>query len=185
MRLETGDIVLVKVNQYRTWYRRLLGKLIQFVDGVYYHHAGAIVNDKFYEADSKVVASELDHLVGDEIIVFRLKKPLTLPEQAMYEYLADQAIGRTYDYWGALLHQLLYILCLRRIWIGRTGRPAQGHTYCTELAVLMIHEIRGYFSEPWKTSPSKLLQQAPYYYDVVFQGKVLRDHVLKARQANQ
>lgn len=178
MTFETGDIILIKVNNFTTWYRWLLGKLIQFFDGVYYHHAAAIADGLLYEADTEVIRQDPNfRLAGDEIIVFRLKQPLSDSERYIYESLAKQCVGRRYDYWGALFHQLVYILTFRRIWIGKTRRAAVRHPYCTELAVHMIHHIRGYFSQPWKTGPSALLKQAPMYYDVVYQG-VYKDKTL-------
>lgn len=171
MKFETGDIVLVKVNDFSTWYRWLLAKFIQFFDGVYYHHAGTIVNGLLYEADKKVIKRIPRHLVGDEIIVFRLKVPLSDPEKIYYEKLAEDTLGRSYDYWGTMFHQLIYILTLRRIWIGKTKKSARKKPYCTELAVHMINQIRGYFPQPWKTGPSALISEAPRYYNVVFEGK--------------
>lgn len=182
MTFQTGDIILIKVNTFTSWYRWLLAKLIQFFDGVYYHHAGTIADGLIYEADTRVIRRHpASRLAGDEIIVFRLKKPLEPVERELYEHLAAQTIGKRYDYWGALLHQLVYILTFRRIWIGKTRGAALKYPYCTELAVHMINRIRGYFAQPWKTGPSGLLQQAPLYYDVVFEGeyKPLPTPVLK------
>jgi hypothetical protein len=171
MTFETGDIVLIKVNNFSTWYRRLLGKLIQFFEGVYHHHAGTIADGLIYEADTRVIRRDPgSRLAGDEIIVFRLKEPLEEREKYLYEKLAQQTLNRKYDYWGTLLHHLIYILTFRRLWIGKTGESAMMRPYCTELSVHMIHKIRGYFAQPWKTGPKALLQQAPMYYDVVFQG---------------
>lgn len=171
MTFETGDIILIKVNNFTTWYRWLLAKLIQFFDGVYYHHAGTIADGLLYEADTRVIRRlPGSRLAGDEIIVFRLRKPLTDAERYLYEHLAQQSLGKRYDYWGALFHQLVYILTFRRIWIGKSRRSHFKHPYCTELSVYMINQIRGYFPQPWKTGPSALLQQAPLYYDVVFEG---------------
>lgn len=171
MTFETGDIILVKVNKFSTWYRWLLAKLIQVFDGVYYHHAGTIVSGLLLEADTRVIrSSPAARLSGDEIIVFRLKRPLDGDERYLFERLAEEALERKYDYWGTLFHQLLYILSLRRVWIGKTGPSARRKQYCTELVVDMIHRVRGYFPRPWLTSPRALIEQAPRYYDVVYEG---------------
>jgi hypothetical protein len=170
MILETGDIILVKVNKFSTWYRWLLAKLIQFFEGVYYHHACAIVGGLIYEADTRVVRRSPVHLNGQHVVVLRLKKPLSDRERNMYKFLANQCLDREYDYWGVLLHQLIYILTFRRIWIGKTHSSANSKPYCTEFSVHMIHRLRGYFPTPWKTGPTVLLQLAPLYYEVVFEG---------------
>lgn len=171
MNFQTADIVMIKVNDFTAWYRRVLAKLIQFFDGVYYHHGGHVSNGRLYEADIRVIQSDPDErLAGDNIIVLRLRKPLTETERYLYEQISREAVGRKYDFWGTLFHQLVYILTFRRIWIGKTGHAAQKKPYCTELAVEAIHEIRGYFPQPWKLGPSGLLKTAALYYDVVFEG---------------
>lgn len=181
MTFETGDIILVKVNHFSTWYRRLLAKLIQFFDGVYYHHAGTIADGMLYEAETKVTRSDpRKRLAGDHVMVLRLRQPLTGVEQAVYTYLADESVGRPYDYTGTMLHQLIYIFTFRRLWIGKSGKSARKKPYCTELAVEMIHQIRGYFPQPWKLGPSGLLKLAPLYYDVVFEGVYYPDEERKA-----
>src|SRR5690606_16601939 len=106
----------------------------------------------------------------DEILVLRLRMPLSDPERSAYAYFAEQCLGRHYDYFGTMLHQLIYILTLRRVWIGKNGRQAMKKAYCTELAVHPIHRLRGYFPQPWKTGPSGLIEKAPMYYDVIFEG---------------
>lgn len=171
MTFETGDIILIKVNNFTTWYRWLLAKLIQFFDGVYYHHAGTIADGLLYEADTRVIRRDpASRLAGDEIIVFRLKQPLADSERYLYEHLAQQSMGKRYDYSGVFLHQLVYVLTFRRIWIGKTRRSHFKYPYCTELSVHMINQIRGYFAQPWKIGPNTLIQQATMYYDVVFEG---------------
>lgn len=171
MTFQTADIILVKVNRFSTWYRKLLGKLIQFFDGVYYHHGGTIAGMYFYQADTRVVRDRPEvSLMNDEIIVLRLRTPLTARETYLYEKMTSEALGRKYDYLGTLFHQLIYILTFRRIWIGKTGPAASRRPYCTEFAVEPIHRLRGYFPQPWKLGPSGLLKVAPLYYDVVFEG---------------
>lgn len=175
MTFQTGDIILIKVNHFSAWYRFALGKAIQFVEG-FYHHGGHIARGKIYEADTKVIRSNPEErLAGDNIIVLRLRKPLTEWERTLYEQISDEALGRKYDFWGTLFHQLIYVLTFRKIWIGKTGKAARKRPYCTELAVEAIHQIRGYFQQPWKLGPSGLLKLAPLYYDVVFEGVYHRD----------
>lgn len=173
MQFETGDIILIKVNHFSKWYRWLLAKLIQLIDGVYYHHAGTIAGGKLYEADTKVIANEpYSRLKGDEVIVFRLRKPLTAGEKYVFDKRMKESVGKPYDYFAVFIHQLIYILTLRRVWLGRTRKKARQRPYCTELVTEAIHHIRGYFPEPWKIGPSGLIKQAALYYDVVYEGKV-------------
>lgn len=173
MTFETGDIILVKVNRFSTWYRKLLGKLIQFFDGVYYHHAGAIAYGMLYEADTRVITSNpYQRLKGDNILVLRLRQALDASEKEKYKNILKEAENRKYDYWGVLFHQLIYVLTFRRIWIGKKGTSAKRRPYCTELAVEAIHQLRGYFPQPWKLGPSGLLKLAPLYYDVVYEGRI-------------
>lgn len=124
----------------------------------------------FYEADTRVIRRSLQHLNGQHIIVFRLRKPLSDRERNIYKSLANQCLGRKYDYWGVFLHQLIHILTLRRLWLGKTHSSAFRRPYCTEFSIHMIHRIRGYFATPWKTGPRELLRLAPLYYEVAYEG---------------
>lgn len=167
---QDGDIVLVKVNNFKAWYRYVFAHLIRFFDGVYYHHAQIYFGGWLWEANNTVVAQGLDYNNGDEVIILRLKKPLNRFE---YEKLHDALLkmnGKRYDYWGAMLHQLIYILTFRRIWIGKRGTRADSNPYCTEFVTSLMHQLRGYFPEHYKIGPAKLLQNAPLYYEVVKEG---------------
>src|SRR5690348_15378629 len=169
---QDGDIVLEKVNSFGYWYRWVLAKAIQFFDGVYYHHALTVLNDRFYEAGEKVISSNIySRLKGSEILVLRLKEPLNDKEKVQFKQSIVEAIGRKYDYTGTLFFQLLYILSFRRIWLGRKGRKAERRYYCTEFVADVINETRGYFPEPWKLGPSAIIKLAPLYYNVVYEGK--------------
>jgi len=170
MTLQEGDIVLVKVNNFTTWYRWLFAHLIRFVDGVYYHHAQISFGGMLWQANTEVECIEPDYNKGDEVIVLRLKKPLTEKESNRFNKILEEMNGRTYDYWGAIFHQFVYILLFRRVWIGRRGNLADRKAYCTEFVTSIMYRLRGNFPEHYKTGPSKLLQQAPLYYDVVFEG---------------
>lgn len=170
MKLQNGDIVMVKVNNFSTWYRWLFANLIRFVDGVYYHHAQIYFDGKLFEANDRVVAQPLDYNYGDETLIFRLKTPLSETESSRVKLLLSSSLNRKYDYWGAMLHQLIYIVLFRRVWLGRRGNIADRKPYCTELVTSIMHQVRGYFPEHYKTGPSKLLQQAPLYYEVVQEG---------------
>lgn len=176
MTFETGDIILIKVNHFSKWHRWLLAKLIQLVDGVYYHHACTVSNGVVYEADTKVIASLVKeferHYAGDEVLVLRLRKPLTEGEKYVFEQRMKESVGKPYDYFAVFIHQLIYILTFRRVWLGRTRKKARQKPYCTELVTEAIHHIRGYFPEPWKIGPSVLIKQAALYYDVVYEGKI-------------
>lgn len=170
MMLEDGDIILVKVNHFSKWYRKLFAMLVRFFDGVYYHHSQIHYQGFLWEANTEVVAQLPDYNRGDEVLILRLKKPLTEAEAIRFNELLEKLSGRRYDYWGAMFHQLIYILSFRRIWIGKRGKDADRKPYCTELVTSIMYEIRGYFPEHYKTGPSKLLERAPLYYDLVFEG---------------
>lgn len=170
MNLQNGDIVLVKVNHFSTWYRWLFAKLICFFDGVYYHHAQIFYEGFLWEANTEVIAKQTFENNGDELLILRLKTPLTTAEEREFHRLLNIMSGKKYDYWGAMLHQLIFILTFRRIWIGRNGTRADKKPYCTELVTSIMHQLRGYFPEHYKIGPSKLIQQAPLYYEVVKEG---------------
>lgn len=173
MIFQDGDIVLEKVNDFGAWYRWVLAKGIQFFDGVYYHHALTVWNDRFYEATKEISSSNtFNRLKGSEVLVLRLKEPLTDKEKQLFKDEIIKSIGKKYDYTGTLFFQLLYILTFRKIWLGRTGNKAERRFYCTEFVADVINEVRGYFPQPWKLGPSGLLKLAPLYYDVVFEGEV-------------
>lgn len=170
MNLQNGDIVLVKVNHFKAWYRFLFAQLIRFFDGVYYHHAQIYFDGRLWEANDKVMAQRLEYNNGDEVMILRLKKPITPEEhQTLVKVLAVMN-GKKYDYWGAMLHQLIYVLTFRRIWIGKRGHVADRNPYCTEFVTSLMHQLRGYFPEHYKIGPAKLLQNAPLYYEVVKEG---------------
>lgn len=172
-KFQDGDIVLVHVNKFSTWYRWLFAKLICFIDGVYYHHAQIYFKGYLYEADTKVRQILDSHNEGDEVMVLRLNEPLNFKEGLSLTIQINNSLNKDYDYWGALFHQLVYILFFRRIWIGRTGNEADRKLYCSEFVTSLMYHIRGYFPEHYKISPSRLEQLAPFYYTVVFEGKVL------------
>jgi hypothetical protein len=167
-----GDIILVKVNHFTTWYRKLFAKLIQFFDGVYYHHAQIYFKGFLYEANNKVVSQILSYNKGSEIMVLRLNEPLIDEEQLVMQHYLEESLGKNYDYWGAMLHQLIHILLFRRVWIGKKANLADSKPYCTEFVTRAMNKLRGYFPEYYKTSPSKLKTDAALYYKVVFEGKV-------------
>ena len=164
---QDGDILLLRVNNFRTWYRRLFAALICFFDGVYYHHAQIYFGCFVYEADTEVTSKTILFNKGDEIMVFRPIIPLTQDEVNHLGYLLKLEYGRKYDYVGAIFHQLIYILTLRKIWIGKRGNSASKKPYCTELIAGIYKELRGYFPQPYLTSPSVLQKQAPNYFKVV------------------
>lgn len=169
---QDGDIVLEKVNKFGAWYRWVLAKGIQFFDGIYYHHALTYSGGYLYEAAERVIVSDLDRLKGSEILVLRLKTPFTEKEKLEFEKELFKSLGKKYDYTGTLFFQLLYILTFRRIWLGRTGKKARRRYYCTELVADVINKVRGYFPEPWKTSPSVIMKLSPFYYDVIYEGRI-------------
>ena len=170
MTLQDGDIILVKVNSFSTWYRQAFAKLIQFFDGVYYHHAQIVFGGYLWEANERVESHHFAKNAGDEVLILRLKQPLTEIERALVRNEIMKSNGKQYDYWGAMLHQLIYILLFRRVWIGRRGRRADHKPYCTELVTSIMHQVRGYFPEHYKVGPSKLITQAPLYYEVIYEG---------------
>src|SRR5690348_6968133 len=103
MIFQDGDIVLEKVNDFGAWYRYVLAKAIQFFDGVYYHHALTVWNNRFYEASEEVVSSNIfTRLQGSEILVLRLKEPLTDKEKQVFKDEIIKSIGKKYDYTGTL-----------------------------------------------------------------------------------
>lgn len=164
---QDGDILLLRVNHFRAWYRWLFAKLICFFDGVYYHHAQIYSGGFIYEADTTVKSKPVDFNKSDEIMVLRPIIPLTEIESKQLEFLLDSELGREYDYWGAIFHQLVYIMTFRKIWIGKTGRNASRKPYCTELVSGIYRTLRGYFPQPYLTSPSVLQKQSPNYFKVV------------------
>lgn len=170
MNFQNGDIILVKVNKFSAWYRAIFGRAIRFIDGVYYHHAQIYFGGYVYEADTLVRQQISSHNDGDEVLVMRLNEPLNFKETNKLNVLIADSIGKKYDYWGALFHQLVYILLFRRVWIGRKGNSADRKLYCTEFVASLMFHVRGYFPEHYKISPSKLTQLAPLYYKTVFEG---------------
>lgn len=171
MILQDGDIILEKVNDFGAWYRWVLAKGIQLVDGVYYHHALTYSGGLLYEANETVEIGAKDRLVGSEVLILRLKTPFSVEEEIKFNKELFKSWGKKYDYTGTLLFQLLYILTFRRIWLGRTGKKARRRYYCTELVADAINKVRGYFPQPWKVGPSTILKLGPLYYDVVFEGE--------------
>lgn len=172
MELANGDIILIKKNKFNTWYERVLAKAIQLFDGCYYHHAQMYFDDKIWEANKTIEANEVSTLKGHEIIVLRPNRYLDYSEEINIRRQLDSYLGQKYDYAGTMLHQLLYILSLRRVWIGRTGKKARKRMYCTEFVTTIMHDTRGYFPEKHKIGPYKLLILGPLYYHAVFEGEV-------------
>src|SRR6185369_938209 len=95
---QDGDILLLRVNNFRTWYRRLFAALICFFDGVYYHHAQIQCSGFLFEADTTVKSKPIDFNKGDEVMVLRPIIPLTEIEKKKMEFLLDRELGREYDY---------------------------------------------------------------------------------------
>jgi len=170
IQLEDGDIILVKVNKFKTWYKYLLAKAIQFFDGVYYHHAQMYFEGAIWEANETVQRNSTLVNRGDDVIVFRLKKRLRLEEHERLKEFLEKSKGRNYDYLGTMFFQVLYILTFRRIWLGPSGRHARKHYYCTELVTRPMRDIRGYFPQSHKIGPSTLLDLLPLHYNAVYEG---------------
>jgi hypothetical protein len=166
-----GDLVLVRVKKFSTWYRWLFAQLIRLVDGCHYHHAQRVFSGCLIEADTKLRISPIDKNAGDQILVLRLKSTLSYKELIEANVLIDKWKGEDYDYWGAMFFQLLYILSGRRIWLGSTGSKADRKFYCTEFCASLDYHLRGYFPDHYKISPSILHQKASLYYEVVYEGE--------------
>jgi hypothetical protein len=173
MTLQTGDILLVKVGKFRTWYRWLLAKLIQLIDRNYYHHCAIYVDGLIHEADSVGVIERTIHWYQhDTVCVLRPIEPLTPPETFKYLQAAREQLGKPYDYWGTLLFQLIYRLTFKWLWLGKTHASAGKKLYCSEHCLMPIHKVRGYFNAPWKVSPGDI-KRSSGYYKVVWEGKLL------------
>lgn len=167
-----GDILLVKVNHFRTWYRWLLAKLIQLFDRNYYHHCVLYVAGVFHEADaSGVIIRSRSWYSGDEICLLRPIHSLSPSDLPHYISLANAQLGKPYDYWGTLLFQLIYRLTFRFIWLGKRGNNANKKLYCSEHCITPYHELRGWFPKPWKISPGDL-RRSSGYFQVVFEGRL-------------
>lgn len=167
MTFENGDIILVKVNHFSTWYKWLLAKLIQLFDRAYYHHCVLYIDGGIHEADSNgIVKRELSHLKYDEVCVLRLINPITAEERYSYLETARGLVGKKYDYWSTLFFQLIFRTV--GLWFGRRS-TAQNRLFCSEHCVLPIHKVRGYFVKPWLISPGDLRRSTGYHY-VVFEG---------------
>jgi hypothetical protein len=166
-RLNTGDIALVQVREFSTWYRALLGRLIQWID-CYYHHAILYVDGVFHEADSKVVERPLSHYNGDRLLILELIDPLTEGERRYYECIADDQLDKKYDYWGTLFFQLIYRITA--IWFGRKGKAAEERPFCSEHTLTPIHHVRGYFQDKYKWSPGDIMRKGSFYYRIKWEG---------------
>lgn len=169
LKMRDGDIILIKKNNFKNWYEKILAKGIQVFDGVYYHHAQMWFNG-IWEANRRIECNPISTLTGHNIIVLRPNIELLSSEKDHIQFLLLKYQGQKYDYWGTLFHQVIYILSLRRLWIGRTGRKAKKKMYCTEFVTSVMNDVRGYFPEQHKIGPHKLLQMAPLYYHVAYEG---------------
>lgn len=167
-RLQTGDIALVQVNNFSTWYRALLGKLIQWFDRTYYHHAVLYCDGVFHEADTRVVERPLSHYNGDRLYILELIDPLTDSESSYYVAIADHQLDKKYDYWGTLFFQLIYRLT--GIWIGKKGKGAERKPFCSEHVLTPIYHVRGYFQDKYKWSPGDVCRKGAAYYRVKWEG---------------
>lgn len=168
MRLQTGDIALVKVRKFTAWYRFLFAKLIQFFDRTYYHHSIAFIDGIFLEADTKVVTRSLEHYNGDTLLVLELLDPLTVEEKLLYREKAKKHLGKKYDYWGAMFVQLIYRLI--GLWLGGKGKRSERKPYCSELVLMLINEVRGYFQDKHRWSPGDIMRKGGMYYRVKWEG---------------
>lgn len=173
LEFQVGDVVLVKVNQFRKWYRWLLAKLIQLFDRTHYHHCIIYVNNnQFHSAEAEgVVVQELNHYKNDEVLVLRPLLPLSSVEKFRYLEYANSLLGRKYDYWGTLFFQLIYRLTA--IWIGPRKLKASRKLFCSEHCLMPIHKVRGYFHNVWNRSPGDICRSSGYYY-VVHEGTVMQ-----------
>lgn len=169
-RFRNGDVVLWKVNDFSTLPRKILAKGIQLFEGTYYHHATIPCDGKMYEADKVVREINLSKYYGSEMLHFRLKKSLSLKEEVQYTNIIKKRLGAKYDFFGVLLWQPIYILSGRRFWFGKRGNNAEEKPYCTEFAIEPINQLRGYFPQKYKVGAYHLLEMAPLYYDLVYEG---------------
>lgn len=167
MKFNTGDIALVQVREFSTWYRALLGKAIQLIDG-FYHHAVAYVDGVFHEADTKVVERPLSYYNGDRLLILELIQPLTEAEKSLYIAIAYNQLGKKYDFWGTLFFQLIYRIT--GIWFGPKGKAAEKKPYCSEHALTPIYYVRGYFQDKYKWSPGDIMRKGSFYYRVKWEG---------------
>lgn len=168
MRLQTGDIVLVRVHKFSRWYRFLFAKLIQFFDRTYYHHAAAFIDGVFLEADNRVMVRSLEHYDGNNVLLLELIDPLTSEEKLVYREKAKQQMSKKYDYWGAMFSQLIYRLI--GLWLGKKGKRSESKPYCSELVLILINEVRGYFQDKHKWSPGDIMRKGGMYYKVKWEG---------------
>ena len=168
MRLQTGDIALVRVSKFTKWYRFLFAKLIQFFDRSYYHHAIAFIDGVFLEADSRVVPRPLEYYNGDTLLVLELLDPLMPDEKIRYREKAKKQLSKGYDYWGAMFSQLIYRLF--GLWLGGSGKRSERKPYCSELVLILINDVRGYFQDKHKWSPGDIMRKGGMYYRVKWEG---------------
>jgi hypothetical protein len=168
MKLETGDIILVRFNKFSTWYRWLFAQLIKLFDRSYYHHAVACINGEIHEADTVVRVRELSHYDGCKVLVLKLKTPLTYREKISYELIARNMIGRKYDYTSAIFFQLIYRIT--GAWIGPTGKASERRPFCSEHVLTFPYLVRGYCPDKYKWSPGDIARKGWAYYDLKYEG---------------
>jgi hypothetical protein len=160
--------MLVKVSHFSKWYRALFARGIQFFDKSFYHHAVLWCNVSFHEADTKVIARELDHYDGDNVVVLELINGLSVNEKMLYIQFCQEQLGKKYDYFGALFYQLLYRTT--GVWIGHKGSVAERREFCSEHCLTPINKVRGYFADKYKWSPGDIFRKGGMYYKVKWEG---------------
>jgi hypothetical protein len=168
MKLETGDIILVRVTKFSTWYRWLFAQLIKLFDRSYYHHAVACINGTIHEADKIVTIREASHYDGCRVLILKLRTPLNYREKMNYELIAKNLLGRKYDYWGAIICQLIYRTI--GIWIGPTGHASERRPFCSEHVLTFPYLVRGYCPDKYRWSPGDIARKAWPYYELKYEG---------------
>ena len=160
--MRNGDIILIKVNKFTTWYRFLLGKLIQLFDRTYYHHCAIYIDGKLHEADGHgVVEIDLSKYDNDNYAVIRPILELSKQEEEELKFILNAQLGKPYDYWGTLFYQLIYRLT--KLWFGPKNERARAKLFCSEHCILPYHKLRGYFRKSYLISPGDILRSSGYF----------------------
>jgi len=166
-----GDIVMVHVIKFSTWYRWLLAQLIKVICGVWYHHDQTYYNGKLYEADILTRAINIEHNEDNYIMVLRLINPLDSAESSKLGVEIHKLLDHKYDYLGVLFSQPIYQLSGRRLWLGKKGRASDRRLYSTEFSATLMNRVRGYFANHWLIGPHEMVTQGSLYYKVIYEGK--------------
>jgi hypothetical protein len=162
MKLQAGDVFVVRGDTNISYLIRVAGKFWSTDGECTYNHGGIILDDQgnTFESQSRIDHYNIDQRKGNQILIVRHKDMTPTLFANGWEFI-KRLDGVIYPWWRLGLH----LLRLARFF-HRSGIPV-----CSEL-VGMFENGAGLRGEYWGLSPDNLADEwkISKYYDIIYEG---------------